>query len=88
MDIHAPDVDLVKPSLGVLFDVDIDREMCIDIAHLVLETLGHADDEVVDESLDGPERSDILAGTVVEFNVDGVGIRSGEADGEMGKIFL
>ena len=32
----------------LLLDVDVDREMGVDIAHLVLVAPGHADDEVVD----------------------------------------
>lgn len=34
---------------AILLDDDIDREMGIDSTHFVLETLGHADDEVVNE---------------------------------------
>lgn len=53
--------------------------MCVDVAHLVLESLGDPDDQVVDESFDSTEGRDILAGAVVEFDVDGVCVWLGEA---------
>lgn len=55
--------------------------MCVDVTHLVFESLGHADDEIVDEGFDGPEGGDILAGAVMEFDIDDVCGRSREADG-------
>lgn len=57
--------------------------MSIDISHLVLEALGHADDEVVDESADSAEGSDTLAAAVVHFDVDDILLRVREADGDM-----
>ena len=44
----------------------------IDVSHLVLETLGHADDQVVDEGADGSEGSDALARSVGELVRDAV----------------
>lgn len=49
-----PDINLVQPSLGVLFNVDVDGEMCVDVAHLVLKALGNSNDEVVDDRFDSP----------------------------------
>jgi len=52
-------------SLVVLVYVDVDGEMCVDVSHLVLEALGNTNDQVVNESSDCAESSDVLAGTVV-----------------------
>ena len=41
-----------KSSVCVLLDADVDREMGIDIAHLVQETFRNSDDQVVDEGFD------------------------------------
>jgi len=43
-----PDLHLVAVLLGNLLDVDVDREMGIDVSHLILEALCDADNEVVD----------------------------------------
>lgn len=61
--------------------------MCVDVAHLVFETPCDTDNQVVYEGLDGTKGCDILAGTVVEFDVDRRCVWSGEADGEMREIF-
>lgn len=49
---EVSDLDFVESGLVVLLDVDVDREMCVDVAHLVLVALGDSDDQVVDESAD------------------------------------
>jgi hypothetical protein len=46
----------------------------IDVTHLVLEALGHTDDQVVDEGADSSEGGDALARSVVELNLDGIGL--------------
>ena len=66
-----PDLQLENAFL-VLLNVDVDGEMGVDVSHLVLVALGHADDEVVDESTDGTQRSDILALAVVQLDIDDV----------------
>lgn len=71
-DIHIPDLNLEETSLGVLLNVDVDWEMCVDVAHLVLVALGDTNDHVVDEGTDGAQGSDILARAVVELDVDDV----------------
>lgn len=60
--------------------------MCIDVAHLVFETLCDPNDQVVDDRLDGAEGSDILAGAMVQLNVDDIFRWVGEADREMGHV--
>ena len=60
--------------------------MRIDISHFVLESPCNTDDQIVDYCFDCPKGCDILASTVVKFYVDGVTVRSGEADGKMRKV--
>lgn len=55
--------------------------MGVDVTHLVFESLGDADDEIVDEGLDGSKSRDIFAGAVMEFDVDDAWGRPREADG-------
>lgn len=68
----SPDLDLVQTGLLVLVDVDVDGEMCVDVAHLVLVALGDADDHVVDDAADGAEGSDGLARAVVQLDRDDI----------------
>lgn len=44
--------------------------MCINVSHFVLESPCDANDQVVDESLDGPESSHVLACTMMQLDVD------------------
>lgn len=44
--------------------------MRIDISHFVLETPRNANDQIVDESLDGPESSHILARAMMQLDID------------------
>ena len=77
-----PDLNLVHSSLRVGVNVDVDWEMCVDVSHLVLESLGDANDHVVDDGTDSTEGSDGLARTVVHLNVDERlgGLREGNRD--------
>ena len=61
--------------------------MGIDVAHLVLVALGHADDEIVDDGLDGSQGRDVFPNTMVQLDVDDGFRRVGEVDGKMGKVF-
>ena len=70
-----PNLNLIQPSLTILVDVDVDREMGVDVAHLVLKSFGDANDQVVDDGSDGTEGCDCLAGAVMKLDVDCV--RSG-----------
>ena len=69
---EVADLDLEQTSLAILVHVDVDGEMGVDVAHLVLEALGHADDEVVDDGADGAEGGDALAVAMVDLDGDGV----------------
>lgn len=86
--LDVPDLNLVKTSLLVLIDVDVDWEMCVDVSHLVLESLCDTDDQVVDESSDCSEGSDVLAGTVVKLDIDDILLWEGEVDCQMRKVLL
>jgi hypothetical protein len=46
--------------------------LCVDVTHLVLVSLGNTEDQVVDESADGPDGSDALPRSVVELDLDQV----------------
>ena len=83
---HVPDLDLKVAGLGVLLQVDVDGEMGIDVAHLVLEALGHADDQVVDEGADCAEGGDVLADAMVDLDADDVLLDDGEGDGDVAQV--
>jgi hypothetical protein len=63
-----PDLNLVQARIAVLFDVDVDWEMGVHVAHFVSVALGDTNYEVVDECLDSSKSGDILAGAVVDFD--------------------
>ena len=44
--------------------------MCVHVSHLVLVALCDADDQVVDDSLDGTEGCDIFARAVVNLDLN------------------
>lgn len=46
--------------------------MGIDISHLILEALCNADNQVVDDGLNGSECCNVLAGTMMQFDIDDV----------------
>lgn len=46
--------------------------MGIDISHLILEALRNADNQVVDDGFDRSKCCNILAGTVMQFDIDDV----------------
>lgn len=81
-----PDLNLVQASLAVLINVDVDGEMCVDVAHLVLEATGDTDDQVVDESADSAESSDSLASTVVQLNRDDVLLGAAEGNSDVRQV--
>lgn len=74
-----PDLNLVLAGLGVLLNVDVDGEVGVDVAHLVLEALRDTDDHVVDDGADGAEGSDGLAGAMVHLNGEDVLLGTAEA---------
>jgi hypothetical protein len=61
--------------------------MGIDISHLVLKALRDADNQVVDQGSDCAESSNVLAGAVVQLDVDDILLWVGEVDCEMAEIF-
>ena len=79
-------------AVVTLLDVDVDGEMGIHISHLVLVALGDTRDQVVDDGLDGSQRSDILAASVVDFNADRLRavlvllFGQGESDGDVREV--
>lgn len=83
---HIPDLDLVAASLGVLVDVDVDGEMGIDVAHLVLEALGDTNDQVVDDGADGAKSGDVLAAAVVDLDADNVLLNDREVNGDVAQV--
>jgi hypothetical protein len=67
--VFLPYFQLISVILDFL-DVDVDGEMGVDVAHLVFVSFCHANDEILDNALDGAEGSDILARAVVDFDLD------------------
>lgn len=55
---------------SVINDVNVDGEMCVDISHLVLVTLGNTGDQVSNKRLDGSESSNVLSVSVVDSDLD------------------
>lgn len=84
--LHVPDLNLEQTSLGVLVHIYVDGEMCVDVSHLVLEALGDANDQVVDEGANCAEGSDVLAGTVVQLDLDNILLGVREVDGQMVQV--
>jgi hypothetical protein len=60
--------------------------MCVDVSHLVLETLGDTNDQVDDESTDCSEGGDVLSGTVVQLDVDDILLWLREVDCQMVEV--
>lgn len=60
--------------------------MGVDVAHLVLEALGDTGDHVLDDRADGAEGSDVLAGAMVELDVDDVLLGDGEGDRDVAEV--
>lgn len=83
---EVSDLNLEQTSLGVLVHIYVDGEMCVDVSHLVLEALGDANDQVVDEGANCAEGSDVLAGTVVQLDLDNILLGVREVDGQMVQV--
>ena len=76
---EVSDFDLEEFRLAILLDVDVDGKVGVDVAHLVLESLGDANHHVFNNGTDGAEGCDTLSGSVVHFNGDEVLLGSAEA---------
>jgi hypothetical protein len=61
-------------GLLIIGNNDVDGEMGVDEAHLVLVTLGDTDDHVVDQRADGAEASNVLALSVPDNETKAGGI--------------
>ena len=83
---HIPDLDVDVASLVVLLDVDVDGKVSVDVSHLVLVALRYADDQVVDVGTDGSEGGDVLAGAVVDLDVDDILLGLGEVDSQVAQV--
>ena len=83
---RIPDLNLKLAGLIVLLNVDVDGKVSVDVTHLVLETLGDTDDQIVDDGADGTEGSDTLTGTVVHLNGDDILLGAAEGDGNVGEV--
>lgn len=83
---EVSDLDFEVARLSVLLDVDVDGEMGVDVAHLVLETLGDTDDQVVDEGSDGSESSDIFSRSVVNLNANNILLRPRKVDSDVAQV--
>lgn len=79
-ELYVPYVDLIQTRFRILLHVDVDRKMGVDVSHLVLESSRDTNDQIIDESLDSPESSHVLACAMVKFDVDDILRGMGEAD--------
>lgn len=61
--------------------------MSVDVAHLVLETSGNTNDQVVDDGTDGTEGGNLLTGAMVQFDRDDVLLGTAKCDGDVRKVF-
>jgi hypothetical protein len=57
--------------------------MRVDVAHLVLVSLGNTGDQVLDQRLDGPQSGDVLADTMVQLDADDLGALGDEGDSKV-----
>ena len=60
--------------------------MSVDVSHLVLVALRYADDQGVDVSADSSEGGDVLAGAVVDLDVDDILLGLGEVDSQVAQV--
>jgi len=83
---EVSDLDLEQTSLLVLVQVDVDGKMGVDVSHLVLEALGNAGDQVLDERSDGTEGGNIFTVAVVDLDGDGVLLGVAEVDSQVTEV--
>lgn len=64
--------------------------MGVDVSHLVLVTLGHANHQVLDDGLDSSQSSDVFPRAMVDFDLNellsGLVLAEGECDSDVGEI--
>lgn len=83
---EVPDLHLEQTRLLVLVQVHVDGEVGIDVAHLVLEALRDADDQIVDERPDRAERGNVFSRAMVDLNADEVLLGPREVDRQMAEV--
>lgn len=81
-----PDLELDGTGLLVGLNVDVDGEMGVDVAHLILESAGDTDDQVVDDGPDSAESSNGLTSSMVNLDSNGVLLWAAEADRKVGEV--
>ena len=72
--------DLDELLAILLNNVDVDREVRIDVSHLVLVTSGDTSDHVVNKRLNSSQCSNVLSVTVVDSDLDQLVVDLGESD--------
>lgn len=72
----------------VVDDGDVDGEVRVGGAHLVLEALGHTSDHVLDMGAHGSNAGNVLAGTEPDGNVQLVLALAGDLDRDVVKVLL
>lgn len=80
------DLHLPQASLLALVQVDVDGKMGIDVSHLVLEALCHADNHVLDDRSDGSQRGNVLTVAMVDLDRDGVLLGVAKVDGQVTEV--
>jgi hypothetical protein len=83
---EVSDLDFVQIGLRVLLNVDVDGKVSVDVAHLVQETAGNTNDQVVDEGTDSTEGSNALANAMVELDGDGGLVGTAKGDSNVRKV--
>ena len=83
---EVSDLDLPQTRLGVLLKVDVDGKMGVDVAHLVLETLGDTNDHVVDDGADGAQSGDVLTLAMVNLNGNNALLGLTKVDGDVAEV--
>ena len=78
-----PDLNLKVAGVVVLLDVDVDREMCVHVAHLVLVAFCDTNDNVLDNAAHCSDGCDGLAVAVVHLNLDNVWLWLSESYGDV-----
>jgi hypothetical protein len=85
-DLYIPDLNLEDTSLAVLLNVHVDGKMGVDVTHLVQESAGNTDDQIVDEGTDSAEGSNTLANAVMQLDGNGALVGAAEGHGDVRKV--
>jgi hypothetical protein len=77
---HLPNLHLVQARFRVIFNVDIDGEMRVNVSHFVPKSTRNTDDQVVNQRFDGSESSHVLSCAMMELDIYDILRGMGEAD--------